>query len=49
MFLDQDEVNLNNELIQNGYIIRPVDNIEALNKIKEFFIKNIESYFKINL
>jgi len=48
MFLDQDEVNLNNELIQNGYIIRPVDNIEALNKIKEFFIKNIEPYFKIN-
>jgi sporadic carbohydrate cluster 2OG-Fe(II) oxygenase len=48
MFLDQDEVNLNNELIQNGYIIRPVDNIEALNKIKDFFIKNIRSYFKKN-
>jgi len=48
MFLDQDEVNLNNELIQNGYIIKPVDNIEALNKIKDFFIKNIRSYFKIN-
>lgn len=48
MFLDQDEVILNNELIQNGYVIRPVDNIKALNKIKEFFIKNIRSHFKAN-
>jgi len=48
MFLDRDEVVLNDELIQNGYIIRPVDNIEALHKIKDFYLECIQSYFKIN-
>ena len=48
MFLDQDEAILNNELIQNGYIIRPVDNVEALNKIRDFYLEIIKSHFKIN-
>jgi len=48
MFLDQNEVILNNELIENGYIIRPVDNIEALSKIREFFLISVQKYLKIN-
>jgi len=41
MFLTDKEEEISNEYLKNGYVIKPVDNIEALNEIKNEFITTI--------
>ena len=41
-FFSKDESILNNNFINNGYVICKVDNKESLNWIKNFYLKKIE-------
>ena len=46
MFLEKDEISLNKEFIEKGYIVRPVANLTELDKIQKIFVEEIDKKFK---
>ena len=49
MFLDKSEINLTNEYLDQGYVIRKVANQEALDWIQEQFIQITENILSLSL
>ena len=47
MFLDKDEIKINNEFVKKGYIVRKIEDLESKNYINNIFINFIKN--KIDL
>ena len=47
MFLEKEEINLNKEFLERGYIVRPVSDFKELENIQKIFIKQISKDYKL--
>ena len=46
MFLDKEDIQINEKFLKKGYLISDIFNIDILTNIQNFFIKNIKESFK---
>tara|TARA_Y100001970_G_C14103703_1_gene786903 strand:+ start:439 stop:1233 length:795 start_codon:yes stop_codon:yes gene_type:complete len=46
MFLEKEEIDLNKKFVDQGYIVKPVNNLKELDKIQKLFIKEITKKYK---
>ena len=46
MFLDKEDIQINEKFLKKGYLISDIFNIDILTNIQNFFIKNIKKNFK---
>ena len=47
MFLDKNEISLTNQYLENGYIIQPVADLEALEWMRNKFVEIVSEYLGI--
>jgi uncharacterized protein YdaT len=47
MFLDKKEISITNQYLENGYIIQPVADLEALEWMRNKFVEIVSEYLGI--
>ena len=48
MFLDKNEIKITNQYLENGYIIQPVADMEALEWMRSKFVEIVSDYLGIS-